>query len=36
VGPDQIVERAQQRGTAADLIGERRQAEIDAFPPVAL
>ena len=34
MGADQIVERAQQRGAAADLIGERREAEIDAFPPV--
>ena len=35
IGADQIVERAEQRSATTDLIGERRQAEIDAFPPVA-
>ena len=36
MGADQLVERAQQRGAAADLVGERRQAEVDALAGVAL
>src|SRR5438874_7287415 len=31
---DQLVERAQKDGAAADLIGQRRHAEIDALAPV--
>lgn len=33
--PDEIVERAQYRCTAADLIGERRQAQFDALARIA-
>ena len=33
---DQRVQRSQRRGAGADLIGERRQAEVDAFAGVAL
>ena len=36
VGADKIVERAQERGAAADLIGQRRHAQIDAFARIAL
>ena len=36
VGADEIVERAQNHGAAADLVGERREAEIDAFAGIAL
>src|SRR5271156_7231016 len=33
---DQSVQRTQRRGASADLIGERRQAEVDPFTGVAL
>src|SRR5277367_6473675 len=33
---DQSVQRTQRRGASADLIGERRQAEVDPFAGVAL
>ena len=36
VSTDQIVERPQQSGAAADLVGQRRQAEIDSLASVAL
>ena len=36
VGADQIVERPQQHGAAADLVGERRQAQVDALARIAL
>jgi hypothetical protein len=33
---DQSINRLQGYRTGTDLIGQRRQAQIDAFPPVAL
>ena len=36
VSADQLVERAQQRRAAADLVGQGRQAEIDALTGIAL
>ena len=36
VGTDQVVERLQQHGAAADLVGERRQAQFDALARIAL
>ena len=36
MGLDQRVQRAQDRRAGADLVGERRDAEIDALPGVAL
>jgi hypothetical protein len=36
MGLDQRVQRRQRRGDRADLVGERRQAELDAFAGVAL
>ena len=33
---DQIVERPQRSGAAADLVGQRRQAQLDAFVGIAL
>ena len=36
VGADQLVERLQQHGAAADLVGERRQAQLDALARIAL
>ena len=36
MGADQLVERPQQDGAAADLVGQRRHAEIDALARIAL
>jgi len=36
MGANKVVERAQHYGTAADLIGQRRQAQIHALPRIAL
>src|SRR5215204_7736510 len=36
VSLDQPVQRSQGRRAGADLIGERRDAEVDALPPIAL
>src|SRR5207244_9757058 len=36
VGLDQLMQRLQDRGTGADLVGQRRHAEIDALPGVSL
>ena len=34
--PDEAMDRLQRNGSGADLIGERRQADVDAFPGIAL
>ena len=36
VRTDQVVQRPQQRSTTAHLVGEHRQAQLDALAPVAL
>lgn len=36
MGADEVVERPQKNGAAADLVGQRRQADIDALAPIAL
>lgn len=36
MGADQVMDRLQSRRTSSDLIGQRGEAEIDAFPGVAL
>src|SRR5579872_4526057 len=33
---DEVIERPQERDTAADLVGQGRQAEINTLPPIAL
>jgi hypothetical protein len=36
MGTDKLVERAQQHGAAAHLVGQRRQAQVDALARIAL
>jgi hypothetical protein len=36
MGPDQGMDRCQRGSAGPDLIGQRREAEVDAFPGVAL